>query len=610
MNEDTREQRARRARAGARDASRARRRSARRLAHGAKLLAAWVVLAVASGCASLGSGSNATPVRPDLGVEYDVLVAEMSLADGELTAAKQALERAIAKDPESAYLELRLARVEAQLEDLPSATAHAERSVQLDPSNETARMLLGGLYRLSRNAEGAERALLGDDGLPFSYDAALLLYQVYFESERLGEALTVTEYLVANRPEKLGGFMALATIYERLGQPAEAERILRQALDRHPDRFVLYSRLARLKRASGDRLGEIAIYREALDERPTHYGSLLSLAEALVTANDLEAAIATYERIVEHYPQDAKALRRLASLEFAAGRHERAAAILEQALLDFPTQFEFAYSLGQVRRSMNQPDAAREAFGRVPLGEASYVEARAQIISILEDEKKYAEALEEVNVLRTVAPARSLDFHAAGLYLRTGDFDTGKRILDDILEETPRDEEALYQLGVYYGMAKQLDLAVETMMRVLEVNPDNAHALNYVGYTWAERGENLEKAEQMIVRALEQRPNDGFITDSLGWVYFMRGRSLIKKNLHEQGREFLLRARDQLTLAAELTGGDPVVSEHLGDVYRSLDQKQRAYEYYQEAVDMEHREDEQPHLLEKLDDLRRELEEL
>jgi len=581
----------------------------------ARLAPAALALAVslATGCASLsgiGTTSKGAPARPDLGVEYDVLLAELSLSDGDVVAAKHALERAIAKDSESVYLELRLARVEAQLEDLPSATAHAERALALDPESEEARLLLGGLYRLSRNVEGAERALFDDAGLPFSDSAALLLYQVYFESERLDEALSVTEYLVANRPEMLGGFMALATIYERLGQPAQAERVLREALDRHPDRFVLYSRLARLKRASGDRLGEIAIYREALRERPTHYGSLLSLAEALVTANDLGAAIATYEEIVEHYPADAKALRRLASLEYAAGRHDRAAELLEQATVDFPRNHEFSYSLGQVRRSMGQPDLARAAFARVPAGDAIYVESRAQIISILEDEQAYRDALGEVNALRELAPSRPLDFHAAGLYLRTGDFSTGKQIIDAILADDPQDEEALYQLGVYFGMADQLDHAVETMMKVLEINPDNAHALNYVGYTWAERGQNLEKAEQMIVRALEQRPNDGFITDSLGWVYYMRGRSLLNTNLHDQGREFLIRARDQLQLAAELTGGDPVVSEHLGDVHRILNEKRRAYEYYQQAVEMEHREEEQPHLLEKLDDLRRELGEL
>ncbi len=567
---------------------------------------------VASGCASLsglraGSSEVGTVDRPDLTVDYDVLLAEMALGDGDLIAARDALQRAVGKDPSSAYLEMRLCRIAVQLEDLASGVAHAERALELVPDSEEARILLGGLYRLTQDVEGAERALLGKDGRPVSDSAALLLNQVYFESDRLGDALEIAEYLVANRPEMLGGFMALATIYERLGRPAQAERILREALEQHPDRFVLYSRLARLKRSSGDRLGEISVYREGLERRPAHYGSLLSLAEALVTANDLDAAIATYETLVAHYPEDVKAVRRLASLEFAAGRHERSAELLKQALVDFPGHYEFAYSLGQVRRNMDQPDLARAAFAMIPAGEPSYIEARARIISILEEAADYRAALAEVNALREVAPSRSLDFHAAGLHLRNGDFETGQAILGAILDEDPDDEEALYQLGVFLGMANRTDSAIETMLRVLTINPDNAHALNYLGYTWAERGQNLDRAEEMIMRALAQRPNDGFITDSLGWVYYMRGRTLLSSDSAALGKEFLLRARDQLTLAAELTGGDPVVSEHLGDVYRILNEKQRAFEFYQQAVEMEHRKDEQPDLLEKLDDLRQEL---
>ena len=79
-----------------------------------------------------------------------------------------------------------------------------------------------------------------------------------------------------------------------------------------------------------------------------------------------------------------------------------------------------------------------------------------------------------------------------------------------------------------YGEAKQHDRAIEAMRKALELNPDNASALNYIGYTWAERGENLDEAEQMITRAIELRPEDGYIVDSLGWVYYMRARPLVQ----------------------------------------------------------------------------------
>ena len=87
----------------------------------------------------------------------------------------------------------------------------------------------------------------------------------------------------------------------------------------------------------------------------------------------------------------------------------------------------------------------------------------------------------------------------------------------------------------------------------------------------------------------------------------MRALPLIGTPAAAGGIEFVERARDQLFHAAELTGGDPVISEHLGDVYMALDQRGRAYEFYQEAVRLEHREDEQPRLLEKLESLRREV---
>ncbi len=113
----------------------------------------------------------------------------------------------------------------------------------------------------------------------------------------------------------------------------------------------------------------------------------------------------------------------------------------------------------------------------------------------------------------------------------------------------------------------------------------------------------------MILRALDQRPNDGYITDSLGWVYYMRALPLMGTADATRGLSFLERARSQLFQAAELTGGDPVISEHLGDVHMALDERRRAYELYQEAVRLEHRKDEQPSLLEKLERLRREFNE-
>jgi tetratricopeptide (TPR) repeat protein len=304
-----------------------------------------------------------------------------------------------------------------------------------------------------------------------------------------------------------------------------------------------------------------------------------------------------------------QAIRRYASLEFASGRYEQAAARLEAAFSRHPEHFELAYSLGQVVRNMGDDGRAIELFTLVPEYHPAYVESRLQLTSIYEDREDYTAALVEVERLRVLRPSKALEFHTAELLTRIERLDEALELLHKMRVENPEDDDVLYQLGVCYGTAKRLDEALEYMRLTLEKNPDNPHALNYIGYTLAERGENLDEAERMILRALDQRPNDGYITDSLGWVYYMRALPLVGTAEAIQGLTFLERARDKLFHAAELTGGDPVISEHLGDVHVALDELRQAFEFYEEAVRLEHREDEQPDLLEKLDNLRRELHE-
>jgi Flp pilus assembly protein TadD len=104
------------------------------------------------------------------------------------------------------------------------------------------------------------------------------------------------------------------------------------------------------------------------------------------------------------------------------------------------------------------------------------------------------------------------------------------------------------------------------MRKAIELNPQNAPALNYLGYTWAEMGVQLDEAEKLIVRALKIEPNDGFFIDSLGWVYFQRGE--------------YAKAVEQLERAVELTVDDPVIIEHLGDAYEKIGRTEQALQRY------------------------------
>jgi tetratricopeptide (TPR) repeat protein len=546
-------------------------------------------------------------IRPDAPPEYDLLVAQQLTLEGRSAEAVEAYLRAVAKDGDSAYLHRKAAVALAQHNRLEEALGHAQRAVELDPDDETSRLFLGQLYRLRRESGAAEDVLRDGEDEPRSTDSAFLLYQLYLDEGRLEEAAAVARWLVENEPDDLRGRLALANAYQRMDRPAEAERALRAALDQDPDNLRVYGALARMLRQRGDYDAEVELYDEVLDRYPHHHATLVALGEAQLALEDLDGAIATFEMVEEGYPEDLQTVVRLGYLLFEAQRFAGAQQRFERVLAVSPEEYEVAFFLGVVQRRVGDIEGALESFQSVPSEHRYYPEARAQLASILERRGEYAQALAEVRRASAVRPSRELDLYAATLRAKSGDLDGAVKSVEILLQEEPESDELLFNLGVVYGEAERTDEAIGYMRRALEKNPDNASALNYIGYSWAERGVNLDEAEEMISRAVELRPDDGYIVDSLGWVYYMRARPLVERGDAQAARPYIDRALEELRRADELTGGDPVISEHLGDTYLLLGQKEQALEKFEEALRLEPREDEQPRLLEKFETLRGEL---
>jgi Flp pilus assembly protein TadD len=135
----------------------------------------------------------------------------------------------------------------------------------------------------------------------------------------------------------------------------------------------------------------------------------------------------------------------------------------------------------------------------------------------------------------------------------------------------PDDAELAYQKGLVLERMGRSSQASAAMQQALSLEPDHAEALNFLAYSYAERGENLEVALMMAQRALELQ-NEGHIMDTLGWVYFKLG--------------YFERARHALEKAVEMLPADPVVLEHLGDVLRALHLDRQARTAYEQVLEM------------------------
>jgi tetratricopeptide (TPR) repeat protein len=570
------------------------------------LLAPWLLAA----CAGLGGGTPGPgrEVRPDAPPEYDVLVYYEHAQDGRLHEAKAALRRAIAKDPDSPFLHRSLSELLARNSELDAAVDEAKIACDLDPDDEAARGLLAQLYRIQQDVDGAEALLLDANGAPPDAASAWLLYQLYLEVGALDKAYAVARWMTEHDPDDLRGWVALAKALESLGRPEEAEQAYREALALDPDNLRIYAQLARMMRQQGDEEGAIDVYREMLERYPDDHATLASLAQAQFDDEDLEGAIETFERIEANYPGDVESMKRLGYLLYEAGRYEEAGLRFERVLALAPGDGDVAFFQGIVMRRLSRSDEAVGAFSRIPPSHEYYADARTQLAGIHERSGRYVEALADVELALQAEPTRELELYGVTLRAKIGDFDGAVAYLEKLLDESPEDDELLYHLGVVHAEADRDDEAITYMQRALEKNPDNADAINFIGYTWAEQGTRLDEAEAYIERAIELRPDNGYIVDSLGWVYYMRARAAIDAGERAKGRAFLDRALEELERANELTGGDPVIHEHIGDAYLLMERPRRALDEFEEAARMGPRSDEQPELQEKLETLRRELE--
>ncbi|MCA8930000.1 MAG: tetratricopeptide repeat protein [Alphaproteobacteria bacterium] len=143
-----------------------------------------------------------------------------------------------------------------------------------------------------------------------------------------------------------------------------------------------------------------------------------------------------------------------------------------------------------------------------------------------------------------------------------------------------------YHRGIALERSGQWARAESDLLAAISLQKDQASVLNYLGYSWIDRGENLQRAEDMIRRAVELRPEDGFIVDSLGWAYFRTGR------FQEAARE--------LERAATLEPVDPTINEHLGDAYWRVGRKAEARYQWQRALNLAPEDKQVPVLEQKL----------
>jgi tetratricopeptide (TPR) repeat protein len=197
-------------------------------------------------------------------------------------------------------------------------------------------------------------------------------------------------------------------------------------------------------------------------------------------------------------------------------------------------------------------------------------------------EEKRAREIVEHTALRVDAPKLQVALFKAQFALDIEDFARASQEFDEVISmvaemEDPLPDEQFAQILFLAGAANErassYQKSVDLLRRSIELDPSNPEALNYLGYMMADRGEDLVEARSLIEKALELSPENGAYLDSLAWALYRQGDL-------NRALELLLKARD-------LIGDDPVVHDHLGDVYWDLGQFGRARTAWNRALELD-----------------------
>ena len=198
-------------------------------------------------------------------------------------------------------------------------------------------------------------------------------------------------------------------------------------------------------------------------------------------------------------------------------------------------------------------------------------QARLRAAEVLDQLDRTDEAVAELKKAAAERPNSPQPLVELGDVLRARNrFAEAVTVYDDAIARIPQIEPRhwtlFYSRGIALERSGQWPRAEADFQHALELQPDQPLVLNYLGYSWVEKGEHLDQALKMIERAVELRPSDGYIVDSLGWAFFQLGR--------------YTEATQYLEHAIELLPQDPTINDHLGDAYwRSGRQAEARYQW-------------------------------
>jgi tetratricopeptide (TPR) repeat protein len=514
----------------------------------------------------------------------------------------------------------------SQNQVLDEAIAEFQKIVALQPKSVEDHMVLGQLYTVKHQPEKAEAEFKTAQAIePESEDVVLNLARLYAESGDLQHAAKSIEAVpVDGRTPKME--FTLGALYDQMKQPKDAIAAYKRAEDMEPGDLQTVDALAQAL-LNNDQLDDaLKQYKDLAEANPDDAEPLIHIAEIERRQGKYEDALTVVRKARKMDPNSLEAGFNEGLLLDILDRLDEAIQVYQE-MVDSPqvshangayTEEEknnrsiFLERLGTVSLEENKVEQAIAAYQKmIDLGGSIAVRGYQGEIDAYRGAHEFDKSLDVAKKAVAADPKdRDLKLMLAGELADQGHPDDGLAMAKSLLDGASPDqqrgiwlaigqmnvrlrrwkdaEEALdkseplatkkedrtylfFLRGELAERQKHFDQAEQYFNQALNLDPENAMTLNYLGYMWADKGEKLPEALKMIRKAVEIEPWNGAYLDSLGWVYFKMGENEL--------------AEDNLRQAVNRDQTDPTVHMHLGDLYEKTGRIRLAAAQWQLSMD-------------------------
>ena len=504
---------------------------------------------------------------------YELMIAELAGRRGYMDVATEGYLRAARKTTDARVAE-RATKLAVWASAWPKAEEAARRWMELDPESTEARELLAQVLMRKGQPGGAaidEFVSLvesAEDRDAVLRDIFILLSR---EQDR-DAALNTLKGLQNAFPDEIEAHMGVARMLMQMNKRDESMDALEQALLINPEHSEALLLKAQALSDAGKPAQGLDDIKNALEKKPDDVRLRMGYARLLTSVGRYSEASDELEYLFENEKDDPEVLLSIGLLALDSKRTDAADRYLTALLSTGEHRDQAHFYLARIDDQKQLFSDAIKHYEKVSQGDL-YFSAQLRAAELLAVTGQLDVGIEKVRSLSTLLPDPAMQpmliTSESRMLQEAGEDQTAIDVLSDGLEKFPGNGELLYARALASERTGDNDSLIKDLEQLIEFEPNNANALNALGYFLADQNTRLDDAEQYLEKAIQLKPDDPAIMDSLGWLRFRQGKVESAKKLLESAYELY---------------PDGEIAAHLGEVLWVIGDKVAAESIWEKAL--------------------------